>query len=362
MASERTERATPRRRQEARKRGQVARSVDLTSALALLAGAFFLPWYAGASIESLWGYLYRSFAGPLPTDLTPPDLLELAWTSGTMLLSFTLPILGLFLLVGVGSTLLQAGFVFAPAALKPDLRRIDPIAGFQRLFSRRGLFETAKALIKIGIVLAVTYPLVQRDLPRYADLTGADPLVIARAIGWSIRDLALRIGAAYLALAILDYAFQRWDLEQRLRMTRHEVKEELRQTEGDPEVKARIRRLQRQYAMQRMMAQVPKATVVVTNPTHLAVALRYEPGSMRAPVVVAKGAGAVAERITAIARQHAVPVLRNQPLARALYRTVEVGQEIPVTLYEAVADIIAYVYRLRRATAPVGTTPQPSDA
>jgi flagellar biosynthetic protein FlhB len=356
MASERTERATPRRRQEARKRGQVPRSTELTSALALLAGAFFLPWYAGSAAGTLWGYLQRSFAGPLPAALSAPDLVDLAWTSGTVFLRFTLPVLGLFLLVGVASTLVQAGFVFAPAVLKPDLRRIDPIAGFQRLFSRRGLFETGKALIKIAIVLAVTYPLIRRDLPRYADLTGAEPLAIGRAIGASIRDLAVRIGAAYLALAVLDYGYQRWDLEQRLRMTRHELKEELRQTEGDPEVKGRIRRLQRQYAMQRMMAQVPKATVVVTNPTHLAIALRYDPATMRAPVVVAKGAGAVAERITALARRHTIPVLRNQPLAQALYRTVEVGQEVPVTLYEAVADVIAYVYRLRRATVPLGGT------
>ncbi|GBD21066.1 Flagellar biosynthetic protein FlhB [bacterium HR28] len=355
MASERTERATPRRREEARKRGQVPRSADLTSALALLAGAFFLPWYANSAATKLWGYLERTFREPLPHDLTAPQVLELAWVSGTTFLQLTLPILGLFLLVGVASTLLQAGVVFAPAVLKPDLRRIDPIAGFQRLFSRRGLFETAKALVKIAIVLAVTYPLIRGDLPRYADLTGAEPLVIAQALGQSIRDLAVRIGAAYLALAVLDYGYQRWDLEQRLRMTRHELKEELRQTEGDPEIKARIRRLQRQYAMRRMMAQVPTATVVVTNPTHLAVALRYEPTTMRAPVVVAKGAGAVAERITGIARQHAIPVLRNQPLAQALYRTVEVGQEIPVTLYEAVADIIAYVYQLRRATVPVST-------
>ncbi len=354
MASERTERATPRRREEARKRGQVPRSADLTSALTLLVGAFFLPWYASSAATELWGYLERAFREPLPLDLTPALVLELAWVSGTTFFQLTLPVLGLFLLVGVASTLLQAGVVFAPAVLQPDLRRIDPIAGFQRLFSRRGLFETAKALVKIAIVLAVTYPLIRRDLPRYADLTGAEPLVIARALGQSIRDLTMRIGAAYLALAVLDYSYQRWDLEQRLRMTRHELKEELRQTEGDPEIKARIRRLQRQYALRRMMAQVPTATVVVTNPTHLAVALRYEPGTMRAPVVVAKGAGAVAERIMAIARQHAIPVLQNQPLAQALYRTVDVGQEIPVTLYEAVADIIAYVYQLRRARLPLG--------
>lgn len=354
MASERTERATPRRREQARRRGQVPRSTDLTSALALLASAFFLPWYAAWAGRSLWTYLQRSFGEPLPRDLSPERVLELTWISGTTFLQLTLPILALFLFVGMGATLAQAGVVFAPEVLKPDLRRIDPFAGFGRLFSRRSLFETGKALFKIGVVIALTYPLIRRDLPRYADLTGANPSIIARAIGLSIRDLVLRISAAYLALAIADYAFQRWDLEQRLRMTRQEVKEELRQTEGDPEIKGRIRRLQRQYAMQRMMAQVPQATVVVTNPTHLAVALRYESGKMRAPVVVAKGAGAVAERITAVARQHAIPVLRNQPLAQALFRSVEVGQEIPTKLYEAVADIIAYVYRLRRSSYPAG--------
>ncbi|GBD16457.1 Flagellar biosynthetic protein FlhB [bacterium HR26] len=347
MASERTERATPRRRQEARRQGQVARSADLTSALGLLAVGLFLPWYGAYAFHHISRYLQGSFSRLPREDLTMSMLAQLGWDAGSVFFRITLPLLGLMLLTGVGSTLAQAGVVFAPAALKPDLKRIDPAAGFQRILSRRGAFETAKAAIKIALIGAVTYPLVRADLALFASLTGADPLTIGQAIGRSIRDLGLRAGAAFLALSLLDYGFQRWDLEQRLRMTRQELKDELKQTEGDPEIKARIRRLQRQYAQRRMMAEVPKATVVVTNPAHLAVAIRYEARSMRAPVVVAKGAGHLAERIKAVARQHAIPVLENRPLAQSLFRTVEVGQEIPVALYEAVADVIAYVYRLR---------------
>ncbi len=347
MTSERTERATPRRRQEARRQGQVARSADLTSALGLLAAGLFLPWYGSYAFRQVSRYLEGAFTRLPREELTTAGLAQLGWEAGAVFFHITLPLLGLMLLVGVGSTLAQAGVVFAPAALKPDLKRIDPIAGFQRILSRRGAFETAKAVVKIIVIGAVTYPLVRADLALFASLTGADPLAIGQAIGGSIRELGLRAGAAFLALSLLDYGFQRWDLEQRLRMTRQEVKDELKQTEGDPEVKARIRRLQRQYAQRRMMAEVPKATAVLTNPTHLAVAIRYEARSMRAPVVVAKGAGHLAERIKAVARQHAVPVLEHRVLAQSLYRTVEVGQEIPVTLYEAVADVIAYVYRLR---------------
>jgi len=347
MASERTERATPRRRQEARKQGQVARSNDLTSALGLLAFGLFLPWYGSYAFHRLGRYLEAAF-GQLPRgELTTLELIRIGGSAGSVFLEITLPLLGLMLVVGVGSTLAQVGVVFAPAALKPDLKRIDPFTGFQRILSRRGAFETAKAVGKIVVVGLVTYPLVRADLALFASLTGADPLVIGQAIGQSIRDLGLRAGAVFLALSLLDYGFQRWDLEQRLRMTRQELKDELKQTEGDPEIRARIRRLQRRYAQQRMMAQVPKATVVVTNPLHLAVALRYEAREMRAPTVVAKGAGHLAEQIKALARRHAVPVIEHRTLAQALYRTVEIGQEIPVGLYEAVADVIAYVYRLR---------------
>ena len=346
MASERTERATPRRRSEARRRGQVVRSADLIAAVMMLTAALLIPWYGAFAARTLATGL-QGFFSSLPRELTPGLLAAMMRESAGLFLRVALPPLGLVAVIGTVVAVVQSGLVFAPAALKPDWRRLDPFAGFQRLFSRRGAFEALKTILKLTIVTAATYPVIRADITVFVALTGADVLGLGQALGQAVRSLLLRIGLVYLVLAAIDYFFQRWDFEQRLRMTREEVREELRQTEGDPQIRARIRKLQRQYAQRRMMANVPKATVVVTNPTHLAIALRYDPRETPAPIVVAKGAGQVAERIKAIARAHAIPVVEHRPVAQALYRLVDVGQVIPVTLYEAVADIIAYVYRLR---------------
>ncbi|MDI3340334.1 MAG: flagellar biosynthesis protein FlhB [Sphaerobacter sp.] len=351
MAEERTERATPKRRQDARRQGDVPRSAELSAAAELLGAIAFLQWYAGQAAAALTEQMRGTFSGVTAADLTPLALQRLSWEAGMVFARVVGPLVAVVVALGIGASIAQTGPVFALAALKPDFGRLSPARGLRRIVSRRGAFETLKALVKLAIVVALTYPVLRNQIAHFASLTGADPVTIVGAVGRTLSAVGLRAAGAFFILALADYAFQRWDYERRLRMTRQELREELRQTEGDPELKARLRRLQQQLARGRMMHAVPQATVVVTNPTHLAVAIRYDLRTMPAPVVVAKGSGAVAERIKAIAREHAIPVVENKPLAQALYRSVEVGMEIPLALYEAVADVIAYVYRLRMRPA-----------
>ncbi|MBX6342324.1 MAG: flagellar biosynthesis protein FlhB [Thermomicrobiaceae bacterium] len=351
MSQERTERATPRRRQEARKKGQIARSTELSSAVGLLASVVFLRWYGGFASGAISTLMRGTFEGLDGLELTPLALQHLGWQAAMTFARVTGPLLGLVLVVGVASATAQGGFVFSLHALRPDFNRINPAVGAKRIVSKRGAFETVKAILKLGVVAALTYPLVRADIGRFASLTGGDPLGIGRALGGALADIGLRASVAYLALALVDYGYQRWEYERRLRMSRQEIREEMKHVEGNPELKARIRRLQRQLAKRRMMADVPKATVVVTNPTHYAVAIRFDLETMAAPVVVAKGSGAVAQRIKEVAREHRVPVVENKPLAQALFKATEIGMEIPVALYEAVADVIAYVYRARTGRA-----------
>lgn len=351
MSAERTERATPKRRQEARKRGQVARSAELPSAAALLGAILVLRWYGGYAAETLGRQMQTLLGGVNGRDMTPLGLQQLGWQTGMTVLRVTGPLLAVTAVIAVGSTLAQSGLVFSATGLKPDFNRLNPAKGVKRIVSKRGAFEMVKSFVKLGVVAAVTYPLVRADIERFGSLTGSDPATIGRALTSALGALALRGGAAYFLLALLDYAFQRRQFENSIMMTRQELREEHKQAEGNPELKARIRRVQRQMGRRRMMSAVPSATVVLTNPTHLAVAIRFE-SSMAAPVVVAKGSGHVAERIKEIARRHGIVVMENKPLARALHQGTQVGAEIPVALYEAVADVIAYVYRLRGPREP----------
>jgi flagellar biosynthetic protein FlhB len=350
-ASERSEQATPKRRRDARKRGEVPRSTELTAAIALLGATLFFRWYGPYAVRSI-GTLMRGSLGELhQPDLTPTMLQTMLYDAGMGFGKTIAPLMGVVLAIAVVSSVAQGGFIFAPTLLKPDFKRINPVTGLRRILSKRGAFDTVKSILKLAIIAAVTYPLVRSNIERFAALTGSDPVAIGAAIGAAMSQLALRTSAVYLILAFLDYGYQRWEYERKLRMTLQEVKEELRSTEGSPEIKGRIRSIQRQIARRRMMAEVPSATVVLTNPTHLAIAIRFDMRAMTAPLVVAKGAGTVAERIKVIAREHGILVMENKPLARALYESVEVGTEIPVALYEAVADVIAYVYRIRMRTA-----------
>jgi flagellar biosynthetic protein FlhB len=239
--------------------------------------------------------------------------------------------------------------------LGPDWSRVSPISGFKRLFSLQSATVSLKTALKFVVIGGVAYAVVTNELPVFTAAMTAEPSAAIGTLGAALWRLGLWSGAVIAVLAAADYGYQRWEYERNLRMSRQDIKNELRETEGDPLLRARIRALQRERATKRMMADVPTADVVVTNPTELAIALVYRQGEMNAPKVVAKGAGFVAKRIRETAWRHGVPVLENKPLARALFKTTDVGEAIPSKLYRAAAEVLAYVYRIRRTSRPPGS-------
>ncbi len=338
---ERTEQATPRKRQEARRKGQVARSAEVNSACIFLAFVLTLPLVLRWGGERLLLTMQQGLMSAGGMRLSDAVL----WGAFALLL----PIMGLAMLVAFVTNLMQVGFALSTAPLQPDLNRIDPIKGFQRLFSARAMVELLKALLKFGLIAWVAWRTLQGEMDSLM-ATARMPLPDALApIGHTLFQVGLRVGVLWLILALLDYLYQRWEFEKSIRMSRYELKEEFRQTEGDPYTRMRQRQRMQQIARARQIAEVRRADVVVTNPVTYAVALRYDRTRMRAPRVVAKGRGWLAQRIREEALRWHVPIVPNPPLARSLYAQVEVGQEIPSPLYQAVAEVLAYVYRLRRA-------------
>jgi len=342
---EKTEEPTPRRREEARKRGQVAKSREV-AAVAVLSGGLLSFFLAGGFIYTQLARAFTYFLALPHRSIDLPEAREALLVGSKFVVLAVLPVVAAVAITSFLSLFLQVRGVVAWEALSPKPERINPVEGFKRLFSLPSLVELLKALFKLAIIGFVAYLVISRDETRVLLLIGEPVENIAREIFDLCRTLVAKTIIALVVLAVLDFLFQRWETERHLRMTREELKEELKQTEGDPWVKSRIRQIQRAMAQRRMMAEVPKADVVITNPQHLAVALKYELGQMPAPQVVAKGADLVAERIKEIAREHRVPIVENPPLARALYK-VEPGEFIPAELYQAVAEVLAYVYKLK---------------
>ncbi len=348
---ERTEPATQRRRHEARQEGKVARSQELNSAFVLLAGLGLLALAGPFMLERLSELVRRILGASGQVELRA-DLLLGYFTGGVPYLLLTLAPIGAGILaIGLLVNLAQVGFVLSWKPLVPRLEVLDPARGFGRIFSRQGLVELAKSLFKVAAIGLVAWFTLRGEFNRLAGMSGVgDPLpVFGYAAGVALK-LGLRVALVILLLAVFDYGFQRWDYEKGIMMTRKELEEESRQTEGDPLVRARVRAAQRDAARRRMMDAVKTADVVVTNPTHLAVALRYDRAKMSAPKVVAKGARLLAQRIRELAREHAVPIVEDPPLARLLYK-IEIGAEVPVGLFRAVAEVLAYVYRLKERRA-----------
>jgi flagellar biosynthetic protein FlhB len=283
-----------------------------------------------------------------PRELSPQEIFALGMETSRLMLPALLLLFSVVVVSSVGSGLLQTQFLWSIQLLRPDFSRLNPLAGLRRLVSLDGFAEVGKSLLEILCLGLLGFFSFRADLPTLASSSSlglGDMLLFASNEGMWL----LKAGAGIMVvLAFLEYLFQRWRLQTQLRMSRQEVKEEMREQEGDPHIKGRLRQLRQKMAKQRMMAEVPKADVVITNPTHLAIALRYRPEEMTAPRVVAKGAGFVAQRIREIARSSSIPIMENKPLARVLYRQVEVGHEIPESLYRTVAEVLAYILRLRQ--------------
>ncbi len=355
---EKTEPASTRRLEQAREEGQVARSRELSTLAVLLAAGGSL-WFMGAGLSDRMSGLMRHAmqldrAVAFDTELM---LLRLKESSLDMLLAF-LPLLLLLVIAGIASALLLNGWLFSFKPLAPDWGRLDLLKGMGRIFSWTGVVEMLKAIAKAMLVGGVAVWVLWHDSASVLSLAseplGSAAVHMMQLVGGSF----LMIAGSMALVVLIDVPFQLWDHERKLRMTREEVRQENKETEGDPHVKAHIRSQQREMARRRMMAEVPKADVVVTNPTHYAVALRYQDGAMRAPRVVAKGAHLLAARIRGLAEENRVPILEAPPLARALYRHAELGDEIPAALYTAVAEVLAYVYQLRRHREGTGAMPQ----
>ncbi|MCE5324270.1 flagellar biosynthesis protein FlhB [bacterium] len=343
---DRTESATPRRRKEAREEGRVTRSVELNSALVLLTSLIILRTTGPMVVGRLRGLAIESFTNFPTHDLVIGDVsskvVRLLLGVGPAIAPLILGVA----VIGFVANVLQVGLSLSGKALqfKPD--RLNPLSGLTRMFSMQAGVELAKSVAKIAIIGYIVYSFIRDKYTEISSLAGASYFTTCSAIGQLVWQVLLRAAIALFIIAALDYMYQRYQFEKSIKMTKQEVKEDMKRSEGDPLIKSKIRQKQRQMSQRRMMREVPKADVVVTNPTHFAVALKYDSEKSSAPIVVAKGQDLIARRIKEIAQESNVPIVENVQLARALYASVEIGDEIPTALYQAVAEVLAYVYKL----------------
>ena len=315
-----------------------------------MAGVYLLHSRGATIVEMLEQLMRDAFVGLPQQDLMLVTLRSKGLALALLVMKVLAPVIVGVMATGVLSTVVQTKGLVAPALLKPNLKRLNPIATAGQLASWRGLVESLKGIGKMAIVGLIIFEFLTGRMMAVAAASTAGPLNGVEVLGSTIYQMAFRVALLFLTIGLLDYVFQWRQFQQSIRMTPEEVKEDLKSAEGSPLLKARLRQMQRQWARQRMMQEVPKADVVVTNPTHLAIALKYDGQTMLAPTVVAKGKGVVAAQIVKVARRHRVPVVENRPLAHALIR-LDIGAQIPPTLYQAVAEVLAFVYRLRRARA-----------
>ena len=345
-SGDRTEAPTPRRREEAREQGRIARSVDLTAAVLLLGFLLLMNSYGPDLLKAMQRVMHELLSVDSLSEFGA-DLIRATVLRSVMVVGGALaPVLVGGMVIAVIVNMVQVGFFFSGKRLQPNFGLLNPLRGFGRIFAMEGLVHLVMSVLKLLLVGAVAWSAVRG---RGEEIVGVQQLGYLEAFGQGVSivySVGIRVALLLLVLAILDYGYQKFRNEQELKMTKQEIKEEMRRMEGDPKVKQRRRQVAMQLISKRLKRDVPTADVVVTNPTELAIALKYDGAEMRAPKVVAKGQGHMARRIREIAIEHGVPIVERRPLARAMYRMVEVGQEIPEEFYSAVAEILAYVYEL----------------
>jgi len=347
QGQERTEQATPKKREEARKKGQVAISREVASAVILGAALIYFYFGIGGLMEGIINIMKSTFQESGNTFLTQQNIYALASSYVLNVFLLLFPLLLAVFLAAFLANVSQVGFHVSWEAARPKLSKINPLNGIKRLFSLRSLVELVKSIFKITIIGVIAYLVVDSELPSLFPLADQSVWGMLLFMGRIAFKTLLITCIVMMGFALLDYLYQRWEFEKSIRMSKQELKEEYRQSEGDPLIKSRIKRLQREMARKRMMASVPHADVVITNPTHLAVAIQYDQEEMNAPVVLAKGAGYVAEKIKEIAAENKIPVIENKPVAQVLYKITNIGDVIPENLYRAVAEILAHVYNLK---------------
>ena len=347
FAGEKTEEPTAKKRADARKKGQVARSQELNSAFVLLVGFFGLKllWDSiYVSISTYTTYVFSNLNQTVDTE----NIVRIFIGIVIVLAKTAFPIMLFIMIIGLAINFFQVGLNFNTESIEFKLDKLNPINGFGRIFSKRSLVELAKSFFKIAVIGFFLYRFIHEQILAMPQFMFFDLTTSLALVAEIIFQMAFIVIGVIMVMAVMDYGYQKWQTTQDLKMSKQEVKDEMKQTEGDPQIKGKIRQKQRQMAMARMMKEVPKADVIITNPTHYAVALSYEQG-MSAPVVIAKGQDLVAQRIKEIGREARVPIIENKPLARTLFAVVQVGDSVPQELYQAVAEVLAYVYRLKHA-------------
>jgi flagellar biosynthetic protein FlhB len=348
---EKTEAATPKRLSDARKKGQVAKSKELTNAFGLLALFVTLKIFVGF-VGSNFIYVFKWMYGNRMPDfvdsqkdgMSVPAVLSLLVPVFLRMLMIMAPFLVVGIMVCLLGEIVQVGWQVSTEPMKPSLNKINPINGFKRIFSKKSIFELFKSILKVIIIFWVAYNTLKDKAPMLFELYDINLKGAVALVGDIIIDTGLKISLFYFIIGIADYIYQRRKFNEDMKMTKQEVKDEYKDTEGNPQIKQRQRQKMQEVSQRRMMQSVPEADVVITNPTHLAIALKYDADESVAPVVVAKGEDYVANKIKEVARENNIMIMENKPLARALYATVDIGQEIPPELYEAVAEILALVY------------------
>jgi flagellar biosynthetic protein FlhB len=347
---ERTEKATPKRVKEAREKGQVAQSQELNAVVVMLCGVSALLFLGPAmahQLRDLTVWLLTDLSKFVVGDINAQNLMaQVGW----IFVKATGPVILVLTVIAFAIVYVQVGYVFSTTALEPKFDKLNVVNGLKNLISIRSMVTLTRDVIKLVVIVLVAYYAVKKEIPTFVTLTQAGTAEIAASmIGITVR-ICFKVLLALLIIALLDFAYQRFEYFKGLRMSHQDMKDEFKLTEGSPQIKSRIRSLQREMSRKRMMQEVPKADVVITNPTHLAVALKYDVNTMEAPTVVAKGERLIALTIRKIAEEAGIPIVENKPLAQALFKTVEIGMQVPANLYRAVAEILAYVYSLKGKT------------
>lgn len=348
FSQEKTEKATPKKQKESRDKGQVAKSSDVNTAFILLfvfLSFFFIGPYM---VQQMFTVAEYTFTDYLLVNLSEENIRSILWEYIYQMAVILAPMMLVTILAAIFSNYLQVGFLFAPEAIKFKLSKLDPIKGFKRIFSVRALVEFLKSMMKILLVSLVTGGVLwifMEDLLQLGLFSIEDGMGL---VGYLIVVMGLAVALLLIFLSVLDYMYQKYDHEKNIKMSKQDVKDEYKKSEGDPLIKSKIKEKQRQMAMSRMMQEVPKADVVITNPTHYAIALKYDDANMDAPVIVAKGVDYIALKVINVAKNNEIMTVENRPLARALYAQAEIGDQVPEDLFKAVAEVLAYVYRIQR--------------
>lgn len=344
---EKTEQATDSRREEFRKRGQVAMTRELGSAIFFLVAAGLIYVSGRFFLQNMFEVFNRTMGGELIQNLREGKISDIFYFIGLKLTILMGPVFLVALVIGVGAQVIQTGFLQIEDALTPNLNKLNPLNALGRIFSLRGIAELFKSILKMTAVGTVMYMLLRSEISQIPYLSGYSVSQLLTYLGEILFRLLMGTGLFMLVLSVVDYFFQRWQLEKEMMMTKQEIKEEHKSRDGDPLIKARIRKVQREMATRKMMSEIPKGDVVITNPTHIAVVLKYS-DKLPAPQLIAKGMDHMAEKIKEIARKNNIPIIENKPLARTIFKTLKVGQVIPRELFVAVAEVLSYVFRLRR--------------